>query len=589
MSPNSEDVQRGNWKNWWEFLFSSVGCLVGLGNIWRFPYICFRNGGGAFLLPYFIFMFLCAMPMMFLEMTVSQYSNLGPGRVWVCCPLFKGIGYGMIVLTGIVSIYYNVILAWTLYYFGMSFSSDLPWTRCDKEWNTDTCIIRGMNYTPALFINNYTEKKNVSFEAVTFHQHTSAEEFWERNVLDMSDGIDSPGHIRWQLLLCLLAAWFAVFLCLFKGIKTSGKVVYVAATVPYLFLLVLLIRGLVFNIDGAIKGLKVFLIPRMEDLLKFDVWCDAAVQMFYSAGLGWGGIPTLASYNSFNNNVFRDAMILPIVDVITSVFAGCVVFVTLGFMAEEAGVPIENVVDSGPGIAFVVYPEAVSKLPLPQLWAVLFFLMLFTVGLDSQMVHVQTLTGALLDNFPKALHKWKTALTGVLCLLGFLLGIPCITQGGIYVLTLIDWYCASVSVMLLTFLEVVALAWFYGVRRIYEDLEIMIGHRPSGLWHVMWRFVTPIVILIIWLVSLSRYSEVEYGTYKYPSHAVGIGWMIAILSLILIPAGMISSISKTADASTPLIERLRVSVQPTDEWKPALRPPPGDVEMSKTLIFNDMT
>lgn len=85
----------------------------------------------------------------------------------------------MIVLTGIVSIYYNVILAWTLYYFGMSFSSDLPWTRCDKEWNTDTCIIRGMNYTPALFINNYTEKKNVSFDAVTFHQHTSAEEFWE--------------------------------------------------------------------------------------------------------------------------------------------------------------------------------------------------------------------------------------------------------------------------------------------------------------------------------------------------------------------------------------------------------------------------
>ncbi|XP_022337036.2 sodium- and chloride-dependent glycine transporter 1-like [Crassostrea virginica] len=580
-----EEVKRGNWKSWWEFLFSSVGCLVGLGNIWRFPYICFKNGGGAFLVPYFLFMFLCAMPMMFLEMTVSQYSNLGPGRVWVCCPLFKGVGYGMIVLTGIVSTYYNVILAWTLYYFGMSFFPELPWTRCDAEWNTDNCVHLGQNSTHAQLENNYTDITNETSVLRGSLHSVSAAEFWKGNVLDLSDGIDSPGTLRWQLLLCLMAAWFAVFLCLFKGIKTSGKVVYVAATVPYLFLMILFIRGLTFNIEGAVKGLKVFLIPRWEDLMKFSVWCDAAVQMFYSAGLGWGGIPTLASYNNFHNNVFRDAMILPIVDVVTSVFAGCVVFVTLGFMAEEANVTVEKVVDSGPGIAFIVYPEAVSKLPLPQMWAVLFFIMLFTVGLDSQMVHVQTLTGALLDNFPKALHKWKTALTGSVCFLGFLLGIPCITQGGIYVLTLIDWYCASVSVMFLAFLEVIALAWIYGVRRIYKDLETMTGSPPILLWKIMWLFVTPIVILAIWIVSLTQFTHVEYGDYKYPSYAVGIGWIIALLSLIMIPMGMASTLFKTRDRSASLVQRFWMSIEATKEWKPALsQQSPGDVEMKRGLI-----
>ncbi|XP_056018102.1 sodium- and chloride-dependent glycine transporter 1-like isoform X2 [Ostrea edulis] len=539
---NDEGVQRGNWKNWWEFLFSVVGSLVGLGNIWRFPYICYKNGGG--------------------------------------------IGHGMIVLTGIISTYYNVILAWALYYLGMSFYPQLPWTSCNNDWNTVHCMLRGMNTSSpnsSLLVENHL-KNATNVANHTDMPRTPAEEFWERNVLDVSDGIDNPGGIRWQLLLCLLASSLVVFFCLFKGIKTSGKVVYVAATVPYLFLLTLFIRGLTFNIDGAVKGLGVFLIPRWEDLLKFSVWCDAAVQMIFSAGIGIGGISTLASYSSFNNNIFRDAMILPILDVLTSVFAGCVVFVTLGVMAHEAGVPVDKVVDSGPGISFIAYPEAVSKLPFPQIWAVLFFFMLFIVGLDSQMVHIQTLTAALLDNFPKALNKWNTVLTGVLCLVSFLLGIPCITQGGVYVLTLIDWYCTSVSVMLLALIEVTSLAWCYGVDRIYKDLEMMIGYRPNPVWKIMWLCISPLVVLLIWIVSLVRYSPVTYGEYKYPTYAVGIGWLIAISSLVSIPVGIISTLLNTGDNSEPLLQRFRHSIRPTQKWKPSRQPSLENLEMRKTLI-----
>ncbi|KAK3105170.1 hypothetical protein FSP39_018821 [Pinctada imbricata] len=385
-----ETSKRGNWSTWYEFMFSCIGCMVGLGNIWRFPYVCYKNGGGAFLVPYFIFMFLCAMPLIFIELTYSQYSNLGPGKVWICCPLFKGIGFAMITLTCIVSLYYNVILAWTLFYLGNSFFPTIPWGNCNNDWNTPACYTRGssVNDNTSLFSNSTT---NVTYAALNssttvtslYKPKPSTEEFWEYKVLELSDGIDDVGVVRWELLLCLFFAWLAVFLCLIKGIKTSGKVMYVAATIPYLFLIILLGRGLM--LPGAVEGLKYYLIPRWEDLKKFSVWGDAAVQMFYSAGLGWGGIATLASYNNFNNNVYRDAMIIPVIDILTSWFAGMVIFVTLGFMAHEANVHIGTVVKDGPGIAFMVYPEALSKMPLPQLWSILFFFMLFTVGLDSQV------------------------------------------------------------------------------------------------------------------------------------------------------------------------------------------------------------
>ncbi|KAJ8320882.1 hypothetical protein KUTeg_002469 [Tegillarca granosa] len=509
----------------------------------------------AFMIPYFVFVFICALPLIFVELSYSQYSNLGPGRVWICCPLFKGIGYGMVVMTCIVGLYYNVILAWTLYYFGMSFFPTIPWSNCANEWNTDACYMRGINTANVtMSLSNVSSPEensvyNIS-EAVArnFTQKTTTEEFWERHVLEITSGIEDPGYIRWQLLLCLFAAWLAVFLCLFKGIKTSGKVVYVAATVPYLFLIVLLVRGL--TLPGALDGFLFYTIPRWKDLLKFSVWGDAAVQVFYSAGLGFGGLATLASYNKFNNNCYRDAMILPFIDCFTSWFAGCVIFVTLGFMANQARVSIGEVVEQGPGIAFMVYPEALSRLPLPQLWSALFFLMLFTVGLDSQMVHVQILTGAITDNFPHLFYKRKTILTAVICILGFIFGFPCITQGGVYVLQLMDWYCASISVMFIAFLEITVMAWCYGSNRLLKDIEMMLGYKPTSLWTFFWKFITPVSTMFIWIFSVAQLTPVKYGKTTYPPWAVGIGLVIGILSLIPIPVGMVGTLLGTKGSIT---------------------------------------
>ncbi|XP_048250521.1 sodium- and chloride-dependent glycine transporter 1-like [Haliotis rufescens] len=579
-------TKRENWSSWLDYFLSIIGCLVGLSNIWRFPYVCFQSGSAAFLIPYFVAMFVCAMPAILLEVLYCQYSNLGPGRVWIICPLFQGIGYGMVVLTAIVSVYYNVILAWTLYYLVQSFSSVLPWSTCGNEWNTDLCQ-SATNQTHSSLLANESSYLSASSGRVnvttlstnsTIQMVSSSEEYWSNHVLQMSSGIGEAGSVRWQLLLCLLGAWLIVFLSLIKGIKSSGKVVYVAATVPYLILIALLIRGLL--LPGAVEGIRYYVIPQWEKLLDIKVWRNAAAQVFFSVGIGWGGISTLASYNRFHNNCYRDALVIPVVNCLTSLFAGFIIFVFLGYMANQSNPPISAVVKEGPGLAFLVYPDAVATMPVSQLWSVLFFLMLFLVGMDSQFVHVQTIVCAITDAFPRSLGHRKLPITAIVCGVGFLLGFSCVTQGGIYVLTLMDWYIGSISVMVLAMSEMLVLAWIYGVNRLYDDLTMMIGYRVSPVWKPMWLVVTPLLVFTLLIAGLINFSPVTLGGTGYPAWAQSIGWIIATCPVLPIPFGMAFAIWK--EQGTTLKERLINTTKPRKEWRPALDETLTNYEIKET-------
>jgi len=390
-----ENTERGNWVGRLDFILSCIGYAVGLGNIWRFPYLCYRNGGAVFLIPYLTFMVLCGMPLFFLEVSYGQFSSLSPIAVWKLSPLFKGLGWGMVLISGIVCIYYNVIITWTLYYLFRSFSAVLPWSDCDNEWNTDNCIFHVRDHNGTDSNDTVTDMMTTTASAMTSEMTTVAnaslkrttpsEEFWENHVLQMSSGIEDMGSVRLELLGCLALAWVVVFLCLCKGVKSSGRVVYVTATFPYLVLLTLLVRGV--TLPGAIDGLKFYLIPQWHRLLELKVWGEAAMQIFYSIGAAWGALITMASYNKFNNNCYRDARIVPILNCGTSVFAGLVIFSIIGFMAHETGSSIDQVVTQGPGLVFVVYPAAVARMPISQLWSVLFFVMLFMIGLGSQVTN----------------------------------------------------------------------------------------------------------------------------------------------------------------------------------------------------------
>ncbi|KAJ8405466.1 hypothetical protein AAFF_G00319390 [Aldrovandia affinis] len=371
-------ADRGNWTGKRDFLLSCIGYCVGLGNVWRFPYRTYVNGGGAFLNPYFIMLAICGIPIFFMELSLGQFSSLGPLAVWKISPFFKGAGVGVIVIVSLVAIYYNMIIAYVLFYLFASLTSDLPWQRCGHWWNTEHCL-------------DHRERNRSGHAFNTTGTVSPSEEYWSRRVLHIqgSYGVAHHGAVRWDLCLCLLLAWVIVYLCILKGVKSSGKVVYFTATFPYVILLMLLVRGVI--LDGAWLGIKFYLIPQFDHLLSSKVWIEAALQMFYSLGVGFGGLLTFASYNTFHQNIYRDTFIVTLGNAFTSILAGFAIFSVLGYMSQELGVPVNLMAQAGPGLAFVVYLQAMTMLPLAPLWSFLFSFMLLTLGLDSQALLVYSI------------------------------------------------------------------------------------------------------------------------------------------------------------------------------------------------------
>ncbi|XP_070553426.1 sodium-dependent proline transporter-like [Ptychodera flava] len=555
-SDGDENKKRGNWGNKADFVLSCIGFAVGLGNVWRFPYLCFSNGGGAFLIPYAVCLALAGLPLFYFELALGQFASLGCVGIWKCSPIFSGLGYGMVIVTGLVCVYYNVIIAWTILYLIASFTKipGVPWDGCGNWWNTELCFA-GKNASNLTAVVNGT---NVTYVR-------STQEYWDWFVLRRSESINESGELVWQLALCLLLAWTIVYLCIIKGVKTSGKVVYVTATFPYIILIVLFIRGI--TLPGSKDGVLFFIRPTWSTLTKPKVWKDAATQIFYSLGVAFGSLQTLGSYNKFHNNCYADALIVALTNCGTSVFAGFVIFSIIGFMAHDMGVEVADVADSGQGLAFVAYPEAISRLPISPLWAILFFLMLFTLGLDSQFVMMETVITAVLDSLSDAFRKRKALITGIMCAIWFLLGLPCVLNSGVYWTTLLDWYSASFALIIISILECLVVSLVYGIRRFCDDIKAMIGFRPNIYWQACWVVITPLILSAILIYSFVEYSPASYASEQFPVWADALGWMMVLFELTPL---CVYAVYITLKQEGDLFQKIKKALRPAPDWGPAL-------------------
>ena len=257
-----------------EFTITCVGYAVGLGNFWRFPYLCYKHGGGAFLVPYTLVLLLIGIPIFVLELWAGQKFQIGAAHLWgQIHPSLRGIGVAGTMATFFVALYYNVIVAWALWFLFNSFGSPLPWS--DERsgalgfWEVDTLHCRpdgaGVNAT-------------CSWGGV---------DSWPQ-----LPGLAQPGGLVWPLVGCLFFGWFLIWACVCKGIESLGKVAWFTAIFPYIVLAVLLVRGL--TLPGAEAGLAFYLTPRFDKLLDGQVWVAAASQIFYSTGVGWGTLIAFA-------------------------------------------------------------------------------------------------------------------------------------------------------------------------------------------------------------------------------------------------------------------------------------------------------
>ncbi|XP_075679164.1 sodium-dependent serotonin transporter-like isoform X2 [Dermatophagoides pteronyssinus] len=530
--------EREHWDKKIEFLLAVIGFAVDLGNVWRFPYICYRNGGGAFLIPYCIMLIFGGLPLFYLELALGQYYSSGCLTVWKhLCPIMKGLGYAICIIDIYMAMYYNTIIAWALYYFFISIGSlinlELPWQNCNNEWNTELCRTmqhRRLESTiSTITLNNQTDLDN------NLTLVSPAHEYFFNHVLhiDASTGIDSIGPIKPSLAICLMIVFLVVYFSLWKGVKSTGKAVWITALFPYFVIFVLLIRGT--TLDGAADGIRFYLSPKWDRLYSINVWIDAATQIFFSLGPGFGTLMALASYNKFHNNCYRDAIITSSINCLTSFIAGFVTFSILGYMAKKLNKDIETVATDGPGLVFIVYPEAIATMYGSVFFSIIYFLMLITLGLDSTFGGLEAMITGLCDNYPQLLRKHREIFVAILIVFIYLCALPTTTFGGNYLITLLDTHGTALSVLFVVFIETMAISWFYGTDKISNQINEMIGHRPNIFWRVCWKCVCPIFLGFIAFASLINKEPLKLGDYIYPEWSVNVGWLITLSSLSCIP------------------------------------------------------
>uniref|UniRef100_A0A8C2JVR9 Solute carrier family 6 member 4a n=1 Tax=Cyprinus carpio TaxID=7962 RepID=A0A8C2JVR9_CYPCA len=450
------------------------------------------------------------------------------------CPIFKGIGFAICIIALYIAFYYNTIMAWALYYLLSSFRATLPWTTCTNQWNTPNCT------------QYLSTDLNVSW---TDNSISPAEEFYIRQVLQvhLSPGLHQLGWVSWQLALCLLFIFTVVYFSIWKGVKTSGKVVWVTATFPYLVLLILLIRGA--TLPGAWRGVVFYLKPDWGKLLTTTVsmiWMNGNLyrqitpSIFFSLGPGFGVLLAFASYNPFHNNCYKDALITSSVNCLTSFLSGFVIFTVLGYMAEMRQQRVETVAkDAGPSLLFIIYAEAIANMPAATFFAIIFFLMIIMLGLDSTFAGLEGVITAMLDEFPHLLarrREWFVLGLVCVCYLG---ALSTLTYGGAFVVKLFEEYATGPAVITVVFLEVIAVSWFYGTTRFCNDVQLMLGFAPGVFWRVCWVAICPCFLLFIIGSFLAFPPEVRLFDYLYPFWTTVLGYCIGVSSFICVPSYMV--------------------------------------------------
>ncbi|KAI6241590.1 Transporter [Aphelenchoides fujianensis] len=532
----AQQPERETWAGKVDFLLSVVGFAVDLANVWRFPYLCFKNGGGAFLIPYTIMVLLAGIPLFYMELALGQYYRKGAISTWGrICPLFKGIGYCVIMTALYTDFFYNVIIAYSLHYFFSSFKPTLPWTSCQNDYNSKAC------YEPS-----YSAQTR-DFEcasAPTFINATqsnlrpvsAAEEYFYKNFLGVHAPKDPNAHVNrsitelgslnWEILACVFIVYIICYFSLWKGIQMSGKVVWFTAIFPYVVLVSLLIRGV--TLPGAEKGIEYYLRPNLEMLKVPGVWQDAATQVFFSLGPGFGVLMAYSSYNEFHNNVYFDALLTSTINCFTSFLSGFVIFSVLGYMSCKSGKPINEVAQEGPGLVFVVYPEALATMPGSRIWSMIFFLMLLTLGLDSSFGGSEAIITGLGDEYP--IIKRNREL-----FVGILFSFYMVVAGGMLVMEWLIVYGTTWGLLIAVFCETMVISFCYGIKQFREDIREMLGFAPGWYWRICWSIGAPLFLLAMICSSFINYQKLEYQDYKYPDAANWLGIIFALSSASAIP------------------------------------------------------
>ncbi len=474
---------RAQWKTQWGFLMAAVGSAIGLGSIWRFPYICYANGGGAYLIPYLVALVTAGIPLMILEYGIGhQMRGSAPMSFAKIRPHWEWLGWWTIifVMFGIV-MYYAVVIAWCVCYL---------WYSLNLAWGADPNA------------------------------------FFFQQFLGVTSGPAAIGNVRSPILLALVLVWVINWVIVFfgveKGIERANKVF-----MPLLLILILILVGWIGFLPGSMEGIGRYLKPDFSRLTDPKVWIDAYSQIFFTLSLGFGIMVAYASYLPRKAEINWTACATSLIDTVVSLLAGLAIFGTLGYMAAKTGKPFDEVVQHGIGLAFVAYPQAIGLLPaFPQLFWVLFFLTLTVAGIASAISILEAFSAGVIDKFQYPRKLVVTALS----VIGFLGGIVFATGGGLSWLDIVDHFLSHYGLFLACTLQCFLVGWIYGASRLREHVNGISAFRVGRLFDFSIRYLIPGVLIFLFFNDLIQDVRQPYGGYPWMALLlIGRDWLLLTL------------------------------------------------------------
>lgn len=475
-------MKRDQWNSKLGFLLAAVGSAVGLGNIWRFPYTCASNGGGAFLVPYFFAIITAGIPILILEFTIGHKYRAGaPVALGRMNKKWEVLGWFQVMVAFVILVYYLAIIVWTISYVGFAFT---------QTWDPD----------PTSFFYSF---------------------------LGLTDSPKELGGLQMHLLLPFLAAWaiavFVIFKGISKGIEKLNKVM-----IPSLIflMLIIVIRGL--TLPGALDGLNYMFTPQWDKLFDPTIWVAAYGQIFFSLSIAFGIMISYSSYLPEKTDIVNSAFITACSNHGFELFAGIAIFSMLGFMANAQGVPVSEVASGGIGLAFMVFPQAISSLPgLQGLAGVTFFLALFCAGITSLISIIQSVVSGVSDKFQISQKKASACVMAP----AFVLSLIFITGAGMYILDIVDAFINSFGITLAGLVEVFLIGWFFNMEDLRQHANRYSDFHIGRWWVYMIKFVTIVVLGVMLFQEMINKIQHPYGDYDLMSLGI-FGWGCVIFCAV---------------------------------------------------------
>jgi len=471
--------KREQWKSQFGFLLAAVGSAIGLGNIWRFSYMAYSNGGGAFLIPYITALLTVGIPLLVLEFGVGHerigsaplaYAKIHKGWEWL------GWWAVVFVMFGI-ELYYTVIIGWCVNYFLLSF---------DLGWGADP---KG---------------------------------FFFGDFLSLTNGPSNIGQIRTPIFIATLFVWFLNWFIVYRGVQ-KGVELANKIFMPLLFVLTAILVFWSLTLKGAGEGIKAYLTPDFSKIAQPKVWIDAYSQIFFTLSLGFGIMIAYASYLPERSDISKNAVLTSVLNCGYSLFAGFAVFSVLGYMALTEGKPVAEVVDKSIGLAFVAYPKALSLMPGGSLFGAIFFLCLVVAGISSSISIIEAFVSAYVDKFSTNRGKVVT----VISVLGALGSIVFTTQGGLFWLDIVDHFLTNYGLLVVGIFESILVGWLFKTDVLRQHINRYSSLKIGRWWNGLIRLFVPTALGVLLAGAIYKEVQSPYEGYSWGAIILlGVDWIL---------------------------------------------------------------